>query len=371
MTVEDKAAGAAARARRLRPWEPPPGRDAPVDLVHRRRPQDGGSDLQHAVVDCAVYAGGRRQGGRIPLSHAVSAAAAHDDGFVWIGLYEPDAGCLQEVANAFSLHPLAVEDAVVAHQRPKLETYGDSVFMVLKTVRYVDHAEVIETGELMLFVGARFVVTVRHGQASDLGEVRAEVERRPDVLALGPLGVLYSVVDRVVDGYAPAADAVEEDVDEIQEQVFSPGRVQPTERIYKLKRELVEFRRAVEPLRSAVSGLAEGTVPGIDPGSATWFRDVKDHVERAAEHVMTMDELLDNALTANLAQVTLQQNDDMRRISAWVAIGAVCTVIAGIYGMNFEHMPELAWAYGYPYALALMGGLSLLLYRAFKRNHWL
>ena len=370
MSVDEQAGPPPGR--RLRPWRPPPQRlPRGVDLVHHGRLARAGSGLADALVDCAVYADGQRQGGRVPLTDAVREAARHDGGFVWIGLYEPDAVCLQQVAVTFDLHPLAVEDAVVAHQRPKLETYEDSVFLVLKTVRYVDEREVIETGELMLFVGERFVVTVRHGAAADLGDVRRELEHRPDLLELGPLGVLYAVVDRVVDGYEPAADAVEEDVDEVQEQVFSPGRAQPTERIYKLKRELVEFRRAVEPLRAATTALAEGSVRGVDPRSAEWFRDVHDHVERAAEHVMTMDELLDNALTANLAQVTVQQNDDMRRISAWVAIGAVCTVVAGIYGMNFRHMPELDWAFGYPYALGLMAASSLLLYRAFKRNDWL
>jgi magnesium transporter len=348
-----------------------PRRGGGVDLVHKDRPLHPGGSLEQAVVDCAVYSSGLRRPGKVALGDALE-AAEHEDGFVWIGLYQPNAQCLQQVADRFGLHPLAVEDAVMAHQRPKLETYGDdSHFVVLKTIRYVDREEVIETGELMLFVGKRFVVTVRHGEGSELRSVRAELESHPDRMRQGPVAVLYAVLDRVVDGYLPAADAVEEDVDEIEEQVFAPGRKQPTERIYKLKRELVEFRRAVEPLRAATSALAEGRVKGIDVISAEWFRDVHDHVERAADQVSTMDALLDSALSANLAQVSVQQNDDMRKISAWVAIGAVSTLVAGIYGMNFEHMPELGWQYGYLWALSLMGLMSVLLYRTFKRNDWL
>jgi len=242
---------------------------------------------------------------------------------------------------------------------------------VLKTVRYVDHDEVIETGEVMVFVGPDYVVTVRHGQAAELATVRGDLEARPELLAVGPAAVLYAVVDRVVDGYVPAALAVEEDIDEIEEQVFGTSRKQPTERIYKLKREVMEFRRAVDPLTVATASLAGGQVRSLDPGTAEYFRDVHDHAMRSAELVGAMDQLLDSILSSNLAQVTMQQNEDTRRISAWVAIAAACTLIAGVYGMNFEHMPELGWTYGYAYALGLMVGSSALLYRGFKRNHWL
>lgn len=343
-----------------------------MDLVHPHRPLHPGGTLAQSVVDCAIYSGGSRQGGKVSLQHALNAAAEHSDGFVWIGLHQPSSACLAQVAERFGLHPLAVEDAVVAHQRPKLEVYGeDALFVVFKTVRYVDYEEVIETGELMLFVGPRFVVSVRHGAGSALREVRAELERTPARLARGPVAVLYAVMDRVVDDYLPAAEAVEDDVDEIEEQVFAAGRSQPTERIYKLKRELVEFRRAVEPLREPALALAQGRVPGVQASSAEWFRDIHDHVERAADQVATMDGLLDSALAANLAQVTVQQNNDMRKISAWVAIFAVSTLVAGVYGMNFEHMPELEWQYGYGWALGLMVVISALLYRTFKRNDWL
>ncbi len=340
--------------------------------VPSRREKHPGLDLAEAVVDCAVYVDGTRRGGRLPLAEALRTARAGEGGFTWIGLYEPAAASLQEIADQLGLHPLAVEDAVHAHQRPKLETYGDSLlFLVLKTVRYLDREAVIETGELMVFLGPDFVVTVRHGAAGDLSGVRDELEARPDLLRVGPVSVLYAVVDRVVDGYAPAAAAVEEDIDEIEDQVFSPGREQPTERIYKLKREVLEFRRAVEPLVPATGALAGGTVGCLDPRTADYFRDVHDHVVRAAEQVAGMDELLDSALSSNLAQVSMRQNEDMRKISAWVAIAAVSTLIAGIYGMNFEHMPELGWRFGYAWALGLMVVSSALLYRGFKRNHWL
>lgn len=337
-----------------------------------RRGRHSGTALSSAVVDCAVYVDGCRvadvgQG----LEDAIRVARSRG-GFVWIGLHHPDGPAVQAVADQFGLHPLAVEDAVHAHQRPKLETYGDELlFMVLKTVRYVDHDEVIETGELMVFVGPDFVVTVRHGEAAELGAVRGDLEARPELLGVGPAAVLYAVVDRVVDGYVPAAQAVEEDIDEIEDQVFGTSRLQPTERIYKLKREVMEFRRAVDPLTVATAMLAGGQVRCLAAGTAEYFRDVHDHTVRSAELIGAMDELLDSVLASNLAQVTMRQNEDTRRISAWVAIAAACTLVAGVYGMNFEHMPELGWAYGYPYALGLMLVSSLLLYRGFKRNHWL
>ena len=346
-------------------------RKLPVSLEHPRRKRHEGTALAEAVVDCAVYSGGERIGGRVPLHEAVEAAAGHEDGFVWIGLFQPSAACLQQVAREFDLHPLAVEDAVTAHQRPKIEQFGDALFVVLKTVRYVDSAEVIETGELMLFVGPRYVVSVRHGEASDLGDVRADLEARPASLVHGPQSVLHAVLDRVVDGYQPAAEAVEDDVDEIELAVFSPGRSQPTERIYKLKREVLEFRRAVDPLRPVTERLSQADLPGLTPTAAAWFRDVHDHVERAVEVVGSLDTLLDSALSASLAQVSMQQNDDMRRISAWVAIAGANTLLAGIYGMNFDNMPELRWEYGYYLVLAVMALVSVALYRGFKANDWL
>ena len=352
---------------------PTPG-STRVDLVRRssRGCEHAGHGLDDALVDCALYVAGARSEVGPSLREALAGARAQPGGFVWIGLHEPDAASLQGVAEELGLHPLAVEDAVHAHQRPKLEHYGDDqMFLVLKTVRYVDEQELIETGELMVFVGDRYVITVRHGEAAELSGVRAELEARPELLGIGPSAVLYAVVDRVVDGYAPAAADVEQDVDEIEDEVFGAGRLQPTERIYKLKREVMEFRRAVEPLVPATAVLQGGELRCLDPRTAPYFRDVHDHVVRASEHIAAMSELLDSVLSSNLAQVSMRQNEDMRRISAWVAIAAVSTLIAGVYGMNFDVMPELRWRFGYPYALGLMAVCSFLLHRGFRRNHWL
>ena len=342
----------------------PPSRDrgAPEPLVP--------GELDDALADCAVYSAGQRRGGRLPLADAV-ASARELGGFVWLGLVRPDEGCLQQVARVFGLHPLAVEDAVTAHQRPKLETYGATLFLVLKTIAYVEATDGIETGETMLFVGESFVVTVRHGDGVDVAEVREQLEDRASALSQGPVSVLHAVLDRVVDGYLPAAASVEQDIDEIELAVFSPQRAQPTERIYKLKREVVEFRRATGPLRPVTERLASGQVPGVAADHQAWFRDVNDHVVQADDMVGSLNELLDSALSASLAQVSTQQNDDMRKISAWVAIGGACTLIAGVYGMNFVHMPELSWQYGYPAVLSVMALVSLLLYRGFKQNDWL
>ena len=353
---------------------PPPARTRPtstVDLVHPRRPRHDGRALAGSLVDCAVYSQGLRAGGREPVETALKSAREVLGGFVWIGLHEPNAASLRVVADEFGLHPLAVEDALYAHQRPKLERHGDTLFVVLKTVHYEQPGKVIRTGELMIFVGPDFVVTVRHGAAGDLSEVRRDLEARPELLRLGPAAVLYAVVDRVVDGYAPAVHAMQDDVEETEVEVFSADREQPTERIYKLTREVMEFRRSVEPLVPVTAKLASGSLPGLDPRAGEFFRDIQDHVERANDQVLTMVALLTSVLSANLAQVAVRQNEDVRKISAWVAIVAVSTLIAGIYGMNFEYMPELGWAFGYPFALSLMVASSLLLYRGFKRNHWL
>jgi magnesium transporter len=329
-----------------------------------------GRHLDAAVVDCALYCGGLRQEGRLSLPDAAE-AARDSGGFVWVGLHEPGADALAAVAAEFGLHPLAVEDALHAHQRPKVDVYDDSVFLVLKTVRYVDHEEVVETGELMVFLGADFVVTVRHGEAAGLAEVRADLEAHPDRLRAGPSAVLHAVADRVVDAYAPAVADVQQDVDEIELQVFSGGRAaDPTERIYKLKREVLELKRAVRPLAEAVDRLAVGH-DLLHPDVTPYLRDVHDHVVRAAEQVESLDDLLTGALQSHLAQVSMRQNGDMRKISAWVAIAGVNTLVAGVYGMNFEHMPELGWRFGYPFALGLMLVLSVALHRGFKRNEWL
>lgn len=325
---------------------------------------------REGLVDFAFYRDGRRhQAGS--LSEALELAARHDDGFVWLGLHQPSADEFQHIAAAFGLHPLAVEDAIHAHQRPKVEVYGESLFAVLKTARYVDTTEVIDLGEIMVFMGHNFVISVRHGEASHLADVRADLETRPDVLSIGPSAVLWAVADRVVDDYVVAISGFGEDVEQVEAAVFDPAMRTPTERIYKLKREMLEFRRAIEPLVDALDPIVEGRVPVIDEHTREYFRDVQDHAMRDGSRLVSYDELLSNALQANIAQVSLRQNEDMRKITAWAAILAVVTSIAGIYGMNFEHMPELAWRYGYFICLGVMLLASVTLYVTFRRRKWL
>jgi magnesium transporter len=329
------------------------------------------------VGDCGVYENGRRLPGRVPLNEAGD-IARHTQGFVWIGLQQASAADIAEVAEKFQLPPLAVEDAIKAHQRPKLEVYDDIVFVVLKPVRYVDHEEVVEVESISLFLGRGFVVTVRHGDTGVLRRVRDEFDLGSDLLRYGPCAVLYRAADLVVDGYEEAIDCINADVDEIEAQVFGPGEDDHAQRIYKLKQEVAEFRRAVSPLARPLERLANGEVPCVDPALGPYFRDVHDHVLRASDSIEGLGGLLSDVLQANVARVTvvqsqiaLRQNEDMRRISAWAAIALVPTAIAGIYGMNFDHMPELHWTFGYPMALLLMALICFLLWRNFKRVGWL
>ena len=322
------------------------------------------------IVDCAVYEEGQRRDGDLGLEQA-SDAARSDRAFVWIGLREPGNDELDAVAREFGLHELAVEDAVKAHQRPKLETYGETLFVVLKSARYDDQREVVEIGEIMLFVHRGFIVSVRHGQASALTDVREQIEGRPDLLRCGPGAVLHAVVDRVVDDYEAVAQGVETDVQEVEAQVFSPERGNPAERIFRLERQVLDFQRAVVPLVPAVERLARGDHDIVTPELREYFRDVDDHLRRVSGRVEGFRALLFTALQANLTQVSVRQNEDMRKISAWVAIIAVPTAIAGIYGMNFEFMPELKWRLGYPAVLVLIVVICSLLYRRFRRVGWL
>jgi magnesium transporter len=325
------------------------------------------------IVDSAVY----RRGQRVEVDcgthdyHRLRQLAAVDDGFVWVGLHHPDEHELGHVADAFDLHPLAVEDAVKAHQRPKLEHYADSLFLVLKTLWYVDEEDAVETGEINLFIGRDFVVSVRHGHGSELASARGELEAREQVLEHGPSAVVYAVCDRVVDGYRDVMDELQVDVDEVEESVFSERRTNDSMRIYTLKRELAEVRRAVMPLRDPIRRFSVGEATGIDASAGPFFRDVLDHLNQAAEAVDTLDSLLSTAFDAHVARIQMQQNDDMRKISAGAALVVVPTLIAGVYGMNFTHMPELDWTYGYPFALALKGGVSGVLWWFFRRSGWL
>ena len=322
------------------------------------------------IVDCSVYDNGVRREGTLRIEEALEAARS-PDAFVWIGLHEPSEDEFEAVIKEFDLHPLAVEDAVHAHQRPKLETYGQTLFIVLKPARYVDSDEIVDLTEIMLFLGEHFLVTVRHGESHVLGEVRQMMESDPSRMNWGPLGVLHAIVDRVVDDYALVVRSLSTDIDEIERQVFSDERKNHAQRIYRLKVEAVEFRQAVVGLEDPLDDLANGKVTEADRVLLDHFRNVHDHVLRVAQRVEAIDNLLSSALTANLAQLGVRQNEDMRRISAWVAIVAVPTMIAGIYGMNFEHMPELGWLLGYPFALTLMAVLCVGLYIMFRRRDWL
>jgi magnesium transporter len=329
------------------------------------------------VVDCAVYVDGARLPGGWTHAEAIQEVRKRRDGFVWIGLHEPDAEQIQGVADTFGLHELAVEDAVQAHQRPKLERYDDTLFMVLKTVRYVEHEspttanEIVETGELMTFLGRDFVITVRHGNHSGLARLRRELDDEPDRLRLGPSAVLHAVADHVVDHYLDVTTRIESDIDEMEAQVFAPRSLVSAEQIYLMKREVLELRRAVLPLRTPLGRLTEGYTRLVPDEVRSYFRDVDDHLTTVAERVSAFDELLTTLVDATLAKITLQQNVDMRKITAWAGILAVPTAIAGIYGMNFDYMPELHLEYSYPAVIGAILAICLLLYRIFRRNGWL
>ncbi|MDX2683274.1 magnesium and cobalt transport protein CorA [Streptomyces soliscabiei] len=336
-----------------------------------------------AVVDCAVY----RDGSRVtfpqpPTPQEAMRQVRRDGGFVWIGLHEPTEAEFAGIAAEFGLHPLAVEDAVQAHQRPKLERYDDSLFTVFKTIHYIEHdrltanSEVVETGEVMCFTGKDFFITVRHGGQGSLRALRHRLQDDPELLAKGPSAVLHAIADHVVDGYVAVADAVQDDIDEVETEVFSPGRKGTPRgtdagRIYQLKREVLEFKRAVSPLLRPMQLLSERPMRLVDPDIQKYFRDVADHLARVQEQVIGFDELLNSILQANLAQASVAQNEDMRKITSWAAIIAVPTMVCGVYGMNFDYMPELHWKFGYPVVMAVMVGMCVGIHRTLKRNGWL
>lgn len=330
--------------------------------------------MHSVIVDCAIYSQGRRTQGPADFSDALEQARASGDSFLWIGLYEPTQEEFDRVTSEFGLHPLAVEDALKAHQRPKLETYDDSLFLVLKTVAYDERETVVTTGELMVFLGDSFVVTVRHGTANPLATVRRRLESEVDVLRHGPAAVMYAVSDAVVDHYTEVANELQIDLEELETDVFAPGGAgtgSTAARIYSFKRQLLEFRRASAPLVEPLQRLAGAGVPFVVPKSQPFFRDVSDHLIRANEQVDGLDRLLSDILGANLAQMGVRQNDDMRKIAALAAMAAVPTMLAGIYGMNFDDMPELHQVWGYPAVLVVMVVICVALYRFFKRRGWL
>ena len=335
--------------------------------------------VAQAIVDCAVYLDGNRLPGTFTPAAAVERVRelSGQQAFVWIGLHEPDQIQMQTIADLFGLHPLEVEDAVHAHQRPKVERYDDVLFLVLKTVNYIPHEtvalahEIVETGEIMVFTGLDFVVTVRHGDHTGLAEVRKGLEADPEQLRMGPPAVMHAIADHVVDSYRWVTAAMEVDVDVIEENTFSPTSNTDIEPIYLLKREVVELRRAVSPLTDDLERLISENHDLLSKEIRRQMRDVLDHQILAADRISEYDEMLSSLVHAALAKVGMQQNQDMRKISAWAAMAAVPTAIAGIYGMNFENMPELGWKFGYPAVLAVMVTICFFLYRTFRRNHWL
>ena len=336
------------------------------------------------IVDSAIYVDGKRTAEPYSLRETYEACRQRR-GLAWIGLYRPTEEEFSSVAKEFGLHELAVEDAIKAHQRPKLERYGDTLFVVLRAARYIDESETVEFGEIHVFVGTDFVVTVRHGEAPHLREVRRQMEGQPELLRRGPAAILYPIMDRVVDDYEPVVAGLQNDIDEIETEVFS-GNAGVSRRIYELSREVIEFQRAVQPLPGMLSALiADFEDYGVDPELQRYLRDVQDHAIRVTEQVAGFRELLQNILSVNLAVVGLQQNeevkalseaaieqnDQVKRISAWAAILFAPTLVGTVYGMNFEYMPELSWTLGYLFALMLMLAVSVSLYVVFKRRGWL
>jgi magnesium transporter len=342
---------------------------------HRDQTDAGDPVRLDSVVDWALYVDGRRAAVESYADAVVR--ARQGEGFVWIGLHEPRTEDIAGIAQDYDLHPLAVEDAVHAHQRPKLERYDDMLFAVLKTVAYVPHekitetSQIVDTGEVMVFVGTEFVVTVRHGSHGGLKAVRQRLEADQQLLALGPSAVLYAIADNIVDTYLDVTSLIPADIDETEERVFAPQRERDVEGVYQVKRELVELRRAVSPLAGPLHTLAHEPTGLIHDDIREYFRDVEDHLTRAREAIAEYEDLLNTILQASVAQLSIVENEDVRKLAAWAAIIAVPTAIAGIYGMNFEHMPELTQRWGYPAVLIVIVMICAYLYYRFKRAGWL
>ncbi|MFI5806336.1 magnesium and cobalt transport protein CorA [Streptomyces sp. NPDC051561] len=369
------------RTWRRQPALAPTPSTPPASPAHRQPdPHDHGS-----VVTAALYRDGLRVATPDSLAETFRQLRQHPDGMAWIGLHRPTEPELHSLAEEFDLHPLAIEDALEAHQRPKLERYGETLFVVLRAARYLDAPEEVDFGELHVFLGHDFVITVRHGAAPDLSAVRRRMEASPELLDLGPEAVLYAILDAVVDGYAPVVSGVQTDIDEIETEVFR-GDPEVSRRIYELSREVVEFQRATRPLIGMLNGLMAGfTKYRTDEELQRYLRDVADHVTHTSERVDGFRQALTDILTVNATLVTQQQNAEMRalavagfeqneeikKISAWAAILFAPTLVGTIYGMNFENMPELGWSFGYPFAISLMGVVCVGLYVIFKRRNWL
>ncbi|WP_406194917.1 magnesium and cobalt transport protein CorA [Kitasatospora sp. NBC_01560] len=372
-----------------RPAEPaggPAPHPAPEQSMDpRSEPAGEQVPLEQSLVDAAVYRDGCRIDVPTGLTDIYRQLPGEPGAMAWIGLYRPAEAQLLEAAERFGLHELAVEDAIVAHQRPKLERYGDTLFVVLRAARYLDDVEEVDFGEIHLFVGPDFVLTVRHSQSPDLSAVRRRLEADPDLLALGPEAVLYAILDAVVDGYAPVIAGLQHDIDEIETEVFG-GDPKVSRRIYELSREVIDLQRATRPLLDIMGSLEAGFDKyGTDQELQRYLRDVADHATYAAERVDGFRQMLQNILTVNatlvsqaqneemkqLAEAGHAQNDEIKKISSWAAILFAPTLIGTVYGMNFVHMPELNWLFGYPFAIALMAAVCVGLYVIFKRRDWL
>ncbi|HEY5820752.1 MAG TPA: magnesium/cobalt transporter CorA [Propionibacteriaceae bacterium] len=332
-------------------------------------------EMPSSVIAWAWYVDGVRK--PVPSMAQAARLACAGEGFVWLGLKDPNDADLEALSSQFDLHPLAIEDAVHGHTRSKLEMFDDDLFMVMSTVAYVDHekltetSEIVTTGQVMVFLGDHFVITVRRGEHAQLSSLRRLMEADPERLARGPSEVLYAVADKIIDDYLAVVREIETDIDEIESAVFSRGGSHEVDRVYQLKRELIEFKRCVMPLGAPLLRLSTRELPVIPPEAKAYFRELADHHTEAREAVASFDEVLASILQAGLARASVADNEDMRKISAWVAIVAVPTMIAGIYGMNFENMPELTWKYGYFAVLGLILAVMIALYVGFKRNRWL
>ncbi|MGQ4388337.1 magnesium and cobalt transport protein CorA [Streptomyces sp. SAS_270] len=386
--MSERRARAASKNGRKSAWRraltppavPPVQPPAPPSEPPAPEPAEAGS-----VVQAALYRDGVRVASPVTLADTFRQLRDEPDGMAWIGLARPTESELHSLAAEFDLHPLAVEDALEAHQRPKLERYGDTLFVVLRAARYLDAPEEVDFGELHLFVGPDFVITVRHGAAPDLSAVRRRMEDTPELLKLGPEAVLYAILDSVVDGYVPVVSGVQNDIDEIETEVFR-GDPEVSRRIYELSREMVEFQRATRPLVGMLHALMAGFAKyGTDEELQRYLRDVADHVTHTSERVDGFRQALTDILTVNATLVTQQQNAEMRalaeagfeqneeikKISSWAAILFAPTLVGTIYGMNFDSMPELHWVFGYPFAIVLMAVVCTSLYVIFKRKDWL
>jgi len=337
------------------------------------------------IVDNGVYLEGMRIASPGTVHETVVELDRHPGSLGWIGLYRPDATELHELARQFGLHELTLEDAINARQRPKVEQYDGITFLVLKAARYIDETETVEFGELHLFVGPNFVITLRHAEAPDLPSVRSRLESHPQLLARGTDAILYGILDAVVDGYRPVVEGLENDIAEIEAQVFD-GHRNVSRRIYELTREVIEFQLAVLPLSDILDTVTETFDQNTDdPALRQYLRDVADHVARVSERVDRFRQLLRDILTVNATLVAQRQNDEMqrvgvasnlqadqtRKISGWAAILFAPSLIGSLYGMNFQNMPELDWYYGYPFSIALMIAVSGALYVIFRGRDWI